>query len=114
MQITYELTKKDFTEAYQAHRDRTGLRKWTRQISVGITGIFTALTLFVLLVKPNAPEAKALTPYFGLVSMCILIAVFLPRWNIQRQFTKQPGAHGAKNPAVGCIRNALALERRLK
>jgi len=96
MHIIYELTKKDFAEAYQAHRDRTGLRKWTRQISIGITGIFTALILFVLLVKPNAPEATAMTPYFGLVSIWLLLTVFLPRWNIQRQFTKQPGAHGAR------------------
>jgi hypothetical protein len=96
MDIAYELTQRDFTEAYAAHRDRSSWSKWSRRVSVWITGLITSFILFGLLVKPSAQDAKVLMPYFGFVAMWLLIIVFLPRWSIRRQFLQQPAAHGPK------------------
>jgi hypothetical protein len=36
MQITYELTQKDFTEAYTVHRKDRTLSRWSRRILISI------------------------------------------------------------------------------
>jgi YcxB-like protein len=97
MEIAYELSQGDFIEAYAAHRNRSSWRKWSRRVSVWITGLITAVILFGLLVKPSAQDAKVLMPYFGFVGMWLLIIVFVPRWNIRRQFLQQPAAHGPRH-----------------
>jgi len=96
MQIAYELTPKDFTEAYAAHRDRSSLRKWSRLVFVWISGLVTALILFGLIIKPNAQDARTLMPFFVFVAIWLMIIVFLPKWTMRRQFLQQPGAHGPR------------------
>jgi len=96
MQITYELTKQDFTEAYSAHRDRNPLSKWSRTLFIWIAGLFSGVVFLGFLFKPSTQVAKNLMPFFGLVIMWIAILWLLPRWTIGRQFVKQPGAHGTR------------------
>jgi len=94
--MTYELTQKDFTEAYTAHRNRSGLRKWARRLFFWIAGLFTAIIVFGFLVKPSVQAAKALLPFLGLLAVWIAILWILPRWAMRRQFLQQPGAHGPR------------------
>jgi len=96
MQIAYELTQKDFIEAYTAHRNRTALSKWSRRLFLWIASLSTAIVVFGFLVKPSVQAAKALLPFLGLVVAWIAILWILPRWAMRRQFLKQPGAHGQR------------------
>ncbi|MGA9040981.1 MAG: YcxB family protein [Terriglobales bacterium] len=96
MQIAYELTQKDFIEAYSAHRNRSPLSKWSRRIFICIAGLSTAVIALGFLVKPSVQAAKALLPFFGLFAAWILILWVLPRWTMRRQFLRQPGAHGPR------------------
>ena len=79
MEITYELTKNDFTEAYSAHRNRNKFTKWFRRFFIGIAGLFFAVVFGGFLVKPSAEAAKSLMPLFGLMVMWIGALWFLPR-----------------------------------
>jgi hypothetical protein len=94
MQIAYELTQKDFIEAYTAHRNRTALSKWSRRLFLWIASLSTAIVVFGFLVKPSVQAAKALLPFLALVVAWIAILWILPRWTMRRQFLRQPGAHG--------------------
>ena len=96
MQITYELTKHDFIEAYSAHRNRSAVRMWIRRIFLWGLCLVAVFILFGFLVKPSVQSAKGLMPFFAVVIMWVLILAFLPRWTMGRQFTKQPGAHGPR------------------
>ena len=96
MQIAYELTQKDFIEAYTAHRNRTALSKWSRKLFLWIASLSTAIVVFGFLVKPSVQAAKALLPFLGLVVAWIAILWILPRWTMRRQFLRQPGAHGQR------------------
>jgi hypothetical protein len=96
MQISYELTEKDFSESYSAHRNRNALSKWARRIFVWVAGMCAAIVFLGLLVKPSAKAARDLLPFLGLVIAWIVILWILPRWTMKRQFLKQPGAHGPR------------------
>ncbi len=96
MQITYELTQKDFTESYVVHRNRGGWRKWSRRLFVWIGVLFTAFILLGFLVKPSVQAARNLLPFFALVGAWIVLLGIWPRWMMGRQFSKQPGAHGIR------------------
>ena len=96
MQITYELTEKDFIEAYSAHRNRSAVRKCIRRLFLWGIGLTAASIFFGFLLKPSIEAAKGLAPFFAVVIMWILILVFLPRWTMRRQFTGQPGAKGQR------------------
>jgi len=96
MEIHYELTKPDFTEAYTAHHNRSTVSKWARRLFIGILVAVVALVFLGFLVKPSAKAAKDLVPFFGIVAMWIVVLWFFPRWMMGRQFTKQPGAQGLR------------------
>ena len=96
MQVSYELTQRDFTEAYTVHRNRKSWRKWARRTFVSIAGLFTAMVLFGFALKPSWGQAKALMPLFVLVPMWVAVLWLLPWWLMRRQFLQQPGAHGPR------------------
>jgi hypothetical protein len=96
MQITYELTQKDFTEAYTAHRNGKPLSKWSRRLFIWIVGFMSAAILFGFLIKPSVQEARGLAPFFALLVAWIAILWILPWWSMRRQFLGQPGARGTR------------------
>lgn len=96
MQISYELTKEDFSESYVAHRNGRALSKWSRRIFVWLAGLCTAIVLLVFLMKPSVQAARDLLPFLALVIAWVAILWIFPRWSMQRQFLKQPGAHGPR------------------
>jgi hypothetical protein len=96
MQIKYELTQTDFTEAYTVHRNSRWLSKWARRLFIWIAGLGTAIIILGFLVRPSWEQAKALVPFLVLVTIWIAVLWFLPRRMMRRQFLKQPGAHGLR------------------
>ena len=94
MQIEYELTQKDFTEAYTAHRNRNSAAKTIRTIAFWLVIAFAS---FMLYGSVKAHNIRALLPFFVLTILwLVLIGGVLPRWLMRRQYTKQPGAKGPR------------------
>ena len=65
VEITYELTKQDFVEAFSAHRNRNAVRKWSRRIFILVLGLMAVLIFVGFLVKPSVQAAKSLVPFFA-------------------------------------------------
>jgi hypothetical protein len=94
MEITYELTQEDFTEAFTAHRSRSSAIRWVRIIAFWLVIAFAS---FVLYGSVRAHNTKSLLPFFFLAILwLVVIWGIIPRWYMRRQFTKQPGAHGPR------------------
>jgi len=96
MQIAYELSEKDFSEAYIAHRNRTALGRWFRRIFLWCMILVAVLLFSVFLIDHNAQSARGVLPGVGFALMYIAFVQLYPRWIMQRQFHKQPGAHGPR------------------
>jgi hypothetical protein len=96
MQITYELTQKDFTEAYSVHRNSRPWSKWARRAFICIASLGAAFVLFGFSVHPTRQQAQGLIPLFALVAVWIGVLWLLPKWIMRRQFQQQPGAHGPR------------------
>jgi hypothetical protein len=59
--------------------------------------ILVAVFLFsVFLIDHNAQAARGVLPGVGFALMSIGFVRLYPRWSMQRQFHKQPGAHGPR------------------
>jgi hypothetical protein len=96
MQITYQLSERDFVEAYSTHRNRTIFSKWARRIFLWSIISVAALLLLVLLIDHDAQAARSVLPLLGLAGAWIVVLSLLPRWTMRKQFRKQPAAHGPR------------------
>ena len=109
MEIAYELTERDFTEAFSAHRNRRAVMKWTRTIIFWVIVLGSAFLLFGAIRSGNT---RTLLPFFAVVALWLLVMAGLPWWlSARKQFLKQPGARGPQNRDVRWRGRALALER---
>jgi hypothetical protein len=94
MEITYELTQKDFTEAFSAHRNRRAIIKWIRTIIFWVVILGLAFLLFGAIRSGNT---RTLLPSFAVIALWLLLLTGLPLWlSARRQFLKQPGARGPR------------------
>jgi hypothetical protein len=94
MEISYELTQKDFTESFAAHRHRRSAVNWIRAVAFWVTILGLAFLLFGAIRTGNT---RALMPLFILAIFWLLILGGLPlSISARRQFLKQPGAHGPR------------------
>jgi hypothetical protein len=96
MQITYQLTEKDFVEAYGTNRKRKPFGKWSSRV-VGCVTLLVLIAIILGLVLQNG--ARVTKDYLPLA--CLALAWFIileawPRWEMKQQFRKQPGAHGPR------------------
>ena len=96
MQITYQLTEKDFVEAYSTHRKRNPFGRWSRRIVSGIVVLAAAAIIIGLIAEHGIRPTKDSLPFFGLVVFWFAILWLWPRWTMKQQFRKQPGAHGPR------------------
>jgi FlaA1/EpsC-like NDP-sugar epimerase len=96
MQIDYELTQRDFADSFAAHRNRNVVSKWLTRLFMSITLILAVILVIGLIVKPNAQDARTLMPYFVFAILWIGALSILPRWNMRKQFSRQPGAQGPR------------------
>jgi hypothetical protein len=100
MQITYELTEKDFVEAYAVHRNGKALGRWARRILIFFLVLMAATALLEVAMRPSRETARNLTPLVLLIVMWIAILWLIPWWTMWRQFLQQPGAHGPRALAL--------------
>jgi hypothetical protein len=100
MQIDYELTQKDFTDSFAAHRNRNIVSRWLMRLFMSFAVVVGVFLAFGLIVKPNAQDTKNLMPFFLLIFLWIGVLRVLPRWNARRQFLKQPGAQGSRTVLI--------------
>jgi hypothetical protein len=100
MLITYQLSERDFVEAYRTHQNRTAFRKWTRRVFFWTMITVAVLLLLVIVIDHDAQATRAVLPLFGLAVMWILVLSFLPHWAMRNQFRRQPGAHGPRTASL--------------
>jgi hypothetical protein len=93
MQIEYELTQKDFREAFVAHRNRTPAKKWAIRIFLILLLGFWVFLFWGSLLAHNT---RNLMPFFVLIIIWVAFMAALPSWSARRQFLRQPRAHGPK------------------
>jgi YcxB-like protein len=94
MEIRYQLTQKDFTESFAAHRNRRPVVKWLRRI-IALTMLLGSA--FLLFGAVRTGNTRTLMPFFGLVALWLVILGGLPYWmSARKQFLKQPGAQGPR------------------
>jgi len=96
MQFTYELTEEDFIEAYRAHRERSAFNKWSTKIVFWFVILLGAAGIVVSALARDLRPVKMVVPLVILALVWKLVFTVLPRWNMRRQFRKQPGAQGVK------------------
>src|SRR5258708_171539 len=96
MQITYQLSEKDFVEASKTHRKRNPFGKWSKRIVSGAAMLVAVAIIFGLILQHGIQLTKDYLPFFGLVVFWFLILWAWPRWTMKQQFRKQPGAQGPR------------------
>jgi hypothetical protein len=93
MEIAYELTQNDFTEAFAVHGQKNSTAKGPLVVAFWM-GI--AFASYVLYGAVTAHDTMRLLPLSFIVILWIIVVEIFPRWNVRRHFTKQPGAHGPR------------------
>lgn len=103
MQVTYELTQKDFFDSFVAHRNRSALRKWTGRVLVSIVLVVFGAGLLALAMRPNAQALSNFVPLFALAAVWIVLLWAYPCWAARKQFSNQPSAHGQKTMPIDSV-----------
>ena len=96
MQITYELTQKDFYEALIAHRNRNRFTKWVYRLLVPIVFLQVGYCLVQVVLEPDWETVMPLFPLLGVAAFWAILIWFCPWWAARNQFSKQPAAQGQK------------------
>jgi hypothetical protein len=93
MEIAYELTQTDFVEAFATHRKRNSTGKMFLLVLYWIGVAFACYLVWGVV---RAHDTTKLFLLLFLVTFWIVVVEIYPRWNVRRQFVKQPGAHGPR------------------
>ena len=96
MEITYELTQRDFLNSLLAHRSRTGIAKWSFRVMSVFIFLIPGIGVVSLILKPSMKTFSDSFPLFILGGIWALFIWGLPRWSARTQFSKQPGAKGPR------------------
>lgn len=94
MEITYELTQKDFVEAFIAHRNRSALLRWLFRLCAFLFFVCIGLGLFGSIFIPQLFLSSYL-PLLLLGLFWIFLLWIAPRLMARTQYKKQPAAQGA-------------------
>lgn len=96
MEVTYELTQRDFFDSLIAHRNRSPLAKWSFRLIVLIVFTFMGIGLISLALRPNFQNLSALGPLVAVAIMWSALMWASPWWAARNQFSKQPAAQGPR------------------
>lgn len=96
MEVTYELTPRDFFDSLIAHRNRSALVKWSFRVIVSVVCLLAVLGLLQLALRPTAQTLSTFGPIFALALMWVALLWASPWWSSRKQFSKQPGAQGPR------------------
>lgn len=96
MEVTYELTQRDFYDSFIAHRNRSTFSKWSFRIAALIAAVFIGIGLLGLVIHPSVRAVKDSGPLVIVALFWIGLLWTLPWWNAKNQLSKQPGAKGSR------------------
>jgi hypothetical protein len=96
LQVTYQLTQKDFVESLKAYRERSTFRRWLWRL---IPAIPLGLAGFGILIYFETSDPQVVSNLAPLIVLAVFWVVLLwasPRLGARMQFRKQPAAHAPK------------------
>ena len=97
MEITYELTQRDFYDSLIAHRNGSTFRKWTFRLIAFFIFLVAASGLITVILRPQNTATRAdLLPMFIVVAVWGIVLWGGPRLSARSQYRKQPAAQGAR------------------
>jgi hypothetical protein len=97
VEVTYELTQKDFYDSFMAHRNRNALSKWTFRLLGAFAILFFGLGLLGVAIRHNAQSWADFGTWSVLAFLWAGVVWILPWWNARNQFLKQPKAKGTRS-----------------
>lgn len=99
VEITYDLTQRDFYDSLIAHRGRSSVSKWSFRLAFGLIFLLPALGLAILEIIPKTTLATVV-PLFVLAAFWAIFMWGVPWWSARTQFLQQPSAQGSKTMAL--------------
>jgi hypothetical protein len=96
MQVTYELTKRDFVDAVKAHRNRSAFTKWFPRILACIVFVLAGVGLLQLASCPDNQALSNFAPLFVLAAVSAALIWGSPWLIAKRIFGKQPSLKGPR------------------
>jgi hypothetical protein len=96
VEVTYELTQKDFYDSFIAHRNRNALSKWSFRLLGGFAILCFGLGLLGVVIRHNSRSWADFGQWAVLAILWGGLVWVLPWWNARNQFLKQPRAKGAR------------------
>ena len=96
MEVTYELTQKDFHDSFVAHRNRSALSKWSYRLLAIIAFLFVGIGLIGVMTRPSSKALADLARLSILALFWVGLVWVIPWWNAKNQFSKQPAARGSR------------------
>ena len=103
VEITYELTEKDFYGSIIAHRNRSTFTKWTFRVMLTIAFLAAALAITALVLRPTSETLSNAAPLLVIVLLWVLCKWGSPWWTARTQFRKQPSAQGPRTLQLDSI-----------
>lgn len=96
MQVTYELTQRDFIDAVRAHRNRSAFRKWFRRTFASIAFVLAGVGLLQFGFHPDNQTLSNFAPLFVLAAVWAALTWGTPWLLARRLFVKQPSLQGPR------------------
>ena len=95
MELTYDLTQKDFYDSLLAHRQRSMVSKWSVRLMLGFVCLLPVIGLVILMTDHQVPLGTVI-PLFVLAAFWAILMWGTPWWSARTQFLQQPAAHGSR------------------
>lgn len=95
MELTYELTQRDFYDSFMAHRRRSSVSKWSYRMLFGLIFLLPAIGLIAVATGPQT-KLVSVVPLFALAGFWAIFIWGLPWLSARSQFLHQPAAQGSK------------------
>ena len=96
MEITYELSEKDFVEAYKTHCSHGPSSKWRRAILYFCVVLFLSAFILYVIASHSDSDFTSYVPLLALAIAWFIVIRWLQRSGMKRQFRDQPGAQGPR------------------
>jgi len=96
MEVTYELTKQDFVDAVNAHRNRSAFSKWFPRTFATIAFVLAGIGLFQLASRPNNQTLSNFAPLFVLAAVWAALIWGAPWLMAKRLYGEQPSLRGPR------------------
>lgn len=94
MEVSYQLTQRDFLDSFIAHRNRSPVTKWGLRLLFAFFFTLGGGVLLLVVLRPDRMKLSDVFPIFVLVAVWSFFIWGLPRWAARNQYRKQPSARG--------------------